>query len=246
MLTCADVCRRSATLQLTHTFHKLCYVRDIAAHPARLEQLRAVERGLSAWRLAETEVCFLLQKFLLYGYKSANSAQILTQKARIQGVSKVEEVVGALEMALQALQASVSVLQLGARVLHVRNKKLSAQMLALEFVADSAAQSVLEGTLRTPPPPTSVTSPARQGVGAQQLQQLQHLALQSAESEVEALACVCAGAHTTRCGPHACNTTAATALSAQTARCGAATAAKASDAQFLRHKRRMLLETAGL
>ena len=61
MLTYADVCRRKATLQLTHTFHKLCYVRDIAAHPARLEQLRAVERGLSAWRLAEMEV---------YWYKS--------------------------------------------------------------------------------------------------------------------------------------------------------------------------------
>ena len=188
----------------------------------------------------------LVQKYLFYGHKSTNSAQILTQKSRIQGVSKFEEVVGALEMALQALQASVSVLQLGVRVLHVRNKKLSAQMQALDFVADSAAPSVLEGSLRNTPPPTSVTSPARM-LGVQQLQQLQHLALQPVEREVEALACVCAGAQTvTRCGPHACNTTTATALSAETTRCGAVTASKASDAQFLRHKRRILLETAGL
>ena len=152
----------------------------------------------------------------------------------------------ALSSLLQALQASVSVLQLGVRVLHVRNKKLSAQMQALEFVADSAAPSVLEGSLRNTPPPTSVTSPARM-LGVQQLQQLQHLALQPVEREVEALACVCAGAQTvTRCGPHACNTTTATALSAETTRCGAVTASKASDAQFLRHKRRILLETAGL
>ena len=94
----------------------------------------------------------LVQKYLFYGHKSTNSSQILTQKSRIQGVSKFEEVVGALEMALQALQASVSVLQLGVRVLHVRNKKLSAQMQALDFVADSAAPSVLEGSLRNTPP----------------------------------------------------------------------------------------------